>query len=31
MQDGVVKGVGTFEELKANYPDFLIQAELMGL
>jgi ABC-type multidrug transport system fused ATPase/permease subunit len=31
MGDGVVKGVGTFEELKANYPDFLIQAELMGL
>jgi ABC-type multidrug transport system fused ATPase/permease subunit len=31
MEDGVVKGVGTFEELKANYPEFLIQAELMGL
>jgi ABC-type multidrug transport system fused ATPase/permease subunit len=31
MEDGTVKGVGTFEELKANYPDFLTQAELLGL
>ena len=31
MEKGVVKGVGTFEELKRNQPDFLTQAELMGL
>ena len=31
MEKGVVKGVGTFEELKRNHPEFLTQAELMGL
>ena len=31
MKKGVVKGVGTFEELKRNHPEFLTQAELMGL
>jgi ABC-type multidrug transport system fused ATPase/permease subunit len=31
MEEGVVKGVGTFEELKRNHPEFLTQAELMGL
>jgi ATP-binding cassette, subfamily B, bacterial PglK len=31
MEKGLVKGVGTFEELKRNHPKFLAQAELMGL
>ena len=31
MERGMVKGVGTFEELKRNHPEFLAQAELMGL
>jgi ABC-type multidrug transport system fused ATPase/permease subunit len=31
MEKGLVKGVGTFEELKSNHPEFLAQAELMGL
>jgi ABC-type multidrug transport system fused ATPase/permease subunit len=31
LEKGVVKGVGTFEELKRNHPEFLTQAELMGL
>jgi ABC-type multidrug transport system fused ATPase/permease subunit len=31
MEKGMVKGVGTFEELKRNHPEFLTQAELMGL
>jgi len=31
MEKGVVKGLGTFEELKRNHPEFLAQAELMGL
>jgi ABC-type multidrug transport system fused ATPase/permease subunit len=31
LEEGAVKGVGTFDQLKANYPEFLIQAELMGL
>ncbi len=31
MEKGVVKGVGTFEELKHNHTEFLTQAELMGL
>ncbi len=31
MEKGEVKGVGTFEELKRNHPEFLTQAELMGL
>jgi ABC-type multidrug transport system fused ATPase/permease subunit len=31
MDNGAVKGVGTFEELKFSHPEFLIQAKLMGL
>lgn len=31
MHDGMVKGVGNFEELKLAHPEFLTQAELMGL
>ena len=31
MNQGHVEGEGTFEELKNNYPEFLTQAELMGL
>jgi ABC-type multidrug transport system fused ATPase/permease subunit len=31
MHDGIVKGVGNFEELKRAHSDFLTQAELMGL
>lgn len=31
MEDGQIKGVGTFEQLKRDYPEFLTQAELMGL
>jgi ABC-type multidrug transport system fused ATPase/permease subunit len=31
LKDGRVKKVGTFEELKANSPEFLEQARLMGL
>ena len=31
MGKGSIKGVGTFEELKRNHPEFLTQAELMGL
>jgi len=31
MEDGQIKGVGTFEQLKQDYPEFLTQAELMGL
>ena len=31
MEAGYVKGFGTFEELKVKYPEFLTQAELMGL
>lgn len=31
MGKGIVKGVGTFAELKRNHPEFLTQAELMGL
>jgi ABC-type multidrug transport system fused ATPase/permease subunit len=31
MERGLVKGVGTFEELKRNHSEFLAQAELMGL
>ena len=31
MEKGIVKGVGTFAELKRNHPEFLTQAELMGL
>ena len=31
MENGTVKGVGTFEELKSNHHEFLTQAELMGL
>jgi ABC-type multidrug transport system fused ATPase/permease subunit len=31
IEKGMVKGVGTFEELKRNHPEFLTQAELMGL
>ena len=31
MEKGKVRGVGTFEELKQNHPEFLIQAEKMGL
>jgi ABC-type multidrug transport system fused ATPase/permease subunit len=31
MEKGFVEGVGTFEELKRNHPEFLTQAELMGL
>ena len=28
---GILKGVGTFSELKAAHPEFLYQASLMGL
>ena len=31
MEEGQIKGVGTFEQLKRDYPEFLTQAELMGL
>jgi ATP-binding cassette, subfamily B, bacterial PglK len=31
MEEGRIKGVGTFEQLKRDYPEFLTQAELMGL
>ena len=31
MEDGVVEGEGTFEQLKLKLPRFLKQAELMGL
>ena len=31
MDRGTVKGVGTFSELKSKIPEFLVQAELMGL
>jgi ABC-type multidrug transport system fused ATPase/permease subunit len=31
MEEGQIKGVGTFEQLKRAYPEFLTQAELMGL
>ena len=31
MEDGQIKGVGTFEQLKRDYPEFLTQAALMGL
>ena len=31
MEDGVVEGEGTFEQLKLQLPRFLKQAELMGL
>lgn len=31
MEKGAIKGVGPFEELKRNQPEFLAQAELMGL
>jgi ABC-type multidrug transport system fused ATPase/permease subunit len=31
MDRGTIKGVGTFSELKSKIPEFLVQAELMGL
>ena len=31
MEDGSARGVGTFEELKLQFPEFLSQAKLMGL
>jgi ABC-type multidrug transport system fused ATPase/permease subunit len=31
IEDGQIKGMGTFEVLKATYPKFLIQAQIMGL
>jgi len=31
LQEGAVEGVGTFSELKVKNPEFLAQAELMGL
>jgi ABC-type multidrug transport system fused ATPase/permease subunit len=31
LDGGEVKGVGKFEELKEGYPEFLAQAQLMGL
>ena len=31
MQDGIIKSEGTFEVLKLQNPEFLAQAELMGL
>jgi ABC-type multidrug transport system fused ATPase/permease subunit len=31
LEEGQIKGVGTFEQLKRDYPEFLTQAELMGL
>ena len=31
MDRGTIKGVGTFSELKSKIPEFLAQAELMGL
>ena len=31
LEAGSVKGVGTFEDLKTKHPEFLTQAELMGL
>ena len=31
MQDGIIKSEGTFEFLKLQNPEFLAQAELMGL
>jgi ATP-binding cassette, subfamily B, bacterial PglK len=31
LEAGSVKGVGTFVDLKTNHPEFLTQAELMGL
>ncbi len=31
LDDGALKGVGTFHELKSRFPEFLEQAELLGL
>lgn len=31
MENGGIKGVGTFSELKENFPEFMAQANLMGL
>jgi ABC-type multidrug transport system fused ATPase/permease subunit len=31
MEYGSARGVGTFEELKLQFPEFLSQAKLMGL
>lgn len=31
LDDGTIRGVGTFEQLKKDYPEFLAQAKLMGL
>lgn len=31
LEAGSVRGVGTFEDLKTKHPEFLTQAELMGL
>ena len=31
VESGIVKGVGTFSELKAEHQEFLEQASLMGL
>ena len=31
LEQGSIQGVGSFEKLKCDYPEFLKQAELMGL